>query len=68
MRSMLGLSVVLVACGGGGTAPGAEVAAPAEAVAPVASAPAAPAVNLATGMTLGIVYAGNVMGELEPCG
>jgi len=39
-------------------------------LAPVAAADlaAAPIVSAASGLEIGIIYAGNMMGKLEPCG
>lgn len=71
MRTLLGFIAVLgvIACGRSESVSGepvevqtAPVAAPEVAAAPL---PAPSAVN---GLELGIIYAGNMMGELEPCG
>ena len=74
MRTLLGFITVLgvIACGRSeSTEVGPQAALPEPQSAPieVASAPKPVAIpSAATGLELGIVYAGNMMGELEPCG
>lgn len=69
MRKLLGFIAVLglIACGKSETTDAPEVQA-APVVAPEVAAAPLPAPNAALGMELGIVYVGNMMGELEPCG
>ena len=72
MRKLLGFIAVLglIACGKSETsnAPQAEAALITAPTAPEVAAAPLPAPNAALGMELGIIYVGNMMGELEPCG
>jgi len=69
MRTLLGFIAVLsvVACGRSETAAAPEVQTAPVSAPEVAAAPL-PAPNAASGLEIGIIYAGNMMGELEPCG
>jgi len=69
MRKLLGFIAVLglIACGKSETSKAPEAEAALITAPEVAAAPL-PAPNAALGMELGIIYVGNMMGELEPCG
>ena len=69
MRAVLGFVMVLgaIACGRAEPESAVEVQ-PAPIVLDVAAEVAAAPVGVASGLELGVIYAGNMMGELEPCG
>ena len=69
MRAVLGFMMVLGAIACGRAEPEVVVeAVPAPIALVVAAEVAVPPVGVASGLELGVIYAGNMMGELEPCG
>lgn len=69
MRTIFGFMMVLGAIACGRSEPEAVVETlPAPIALDVAAEVAAPPVGVASGLELGVIYAGNMMGELEPCG